>query len=316
MVNYMSEKGFDNTNAKKDDDTIEHIRQPKSKTPLIIIAIVLLIAVIVLGDAMVVTKENEYTLIKEFGKVERITTTAGLSLKIPFIQSTDSLPKTMLLYDLTSSDVITQDKKTMVVDSYVLWRITDPLKFTQTLTSVSNAEARINTIVYNSMKNVISSMMQADVIQARDGSLSAAIMANIGSSVDQYGIKMVSVETKHLDLPSDNKSAVYERMISERNNIAAAFTAQGESDAKMIRTKTDNEIVVSVSEAEAEAEKIISEGEAEYMRILSEAYNTKERAEFYTFVRALDAAKASLKGNKTIILNSDSPLATIFNSVE
>ncbi len=295
------------------NDTIEHIRQPKSKKPLIIIAIIAAIILIVGSNAFVITKENQYTLVKQFGKVDRTITSAGLSLKVPFIESTDTLPKTMLLYDLTSSDVITQDKKTMVVDSYVLWKITDPLKFTQTLTTIPNAEARINTIVYNSIKNVISSMLQNDVIQARDGSLSTSIMNNIGSSIDQYGIALVSVETKHLDLPSDNKAAVYERMISERNNIAASYTAQGEKDAKMIRTQTDNEIVVSVSEAEAEAERIIAEGEAEYMRILSNAYNTEERASFYTFVRSLDAAKKSMSGDKTLILSSDSPLAQIFN---
>ena len=310
MNEYKDEK------AGKADDNIEHIRQPKSKTPVIVAVIIALIAIIVLGNAIVITKENEYTLIKQFGKVERIVTSAGLSFRIPFIQTTDSLPKTMLLYDLTESDVITQDKKSMVVDSYVLWRITDPLKFTQTLTNITNAEGRINTIVYNSMKNIISSMSQSDVISSRDGVLSQKIMANIGTSVEQYGITFVTVETKHLDLPSDNKAAVYERMISERNNIAASYTASGESEAKMIRTKTDNEIVVSVSEAQAQAEKIIAEGEAEYMRILSGIYNTSDRAEFYTFVRALDAAKKSMKGDKTLIIGADSPLAQIFTKVE
>lgn len=305
-----------NNEKQAGDEKVERIRQPKSKTPLIVIAIIIFIAVVVLLNSMVVTKENEYTLIKQFGKVERIVPNAGLSFRIPFIQTTDTLPKTMLLYDLTASDVITQDKKTMVVDSYVLWRITDPLKFTQTLTSITNAEGRINTIVYNSMKNIISSMTQSEVISSRDGALSQAIMQNIGTSVEQYGIRFVSIETKHLDLPSDNKAAVYERMISERNNIAASYTANGESEAKMIRTKTDNEIVVSVSEAEAQAEKIIAEGEAEYMKILSEAYNTPDRAEFYTFVRALDAAKKSMKGDKTLILPKDSPLAELFVKVE
>ena len=159
-------------------------------------------------------------------------------------------------------------------------------------------------------------MSQSEVISSRAGALSQAIMQNIGTSVEQYGIQFVSIETKHLDLPSDNKAAVYERMISERNNIAASYTANGESEAKMIRTKTDNEIVVSVSEAEAQAEKIIAEGEAEYMKILSEAYNTPDRAEFYTFVRALDAAKKSMKGDKTLILPKDSPLAELFIKVE
>ena len=305
-----------NNEKNAGEEKVERIRQPKSKTPLIVIAIIAFIAIVVLLNSMVITKENEYTLIKQFGKVEKIVPNAGLSFMIPFIQTTDTLPKTMLLYDLTASDVITQDKKTMVVDSYVLWKITDPLKFTQTLTNITNAEGRINTIVYNSMKNIISSMSQSEVISSRDGALSQAIMQNIGTSVEQYGIQFVSIETKHLDLPSDNKAAVYERMISERNNIAASYTANGESEAKMIRTKTDNEIVVSVSEAEAQAEKIIAEGEAEYMKILSEAYNTPDRAEFYTFVRALDAAKKSMKGDKTLILPKDSPLAELFIKVE
>ena len=305
-----------NDNSRTYDDNIEHIRQPRSRKGLVAAVIGIAVFLIILSQSLVITYENEYTLIKQFGKVDRIVDTAGLSLKIPFIETSDTLPQTLLLYDLTESDVITQDKKTMVVDSYVLWRITDPLKFTQTLTHVSNAESRINTIVYNSMKNVISSMEQNDVISSRDGALSDQIMSNIGSTMDQYGIEFVAVETKHLDLPSDNKAAVYERMISERNNIAASYTATGEAEAKKIRTETDNEIVISISEAEAEAEKIIAEGEAEYMRILSEAYNTTDRAEFYTFVRALDAAKIAMTGDKTIILSSDSPLAQIFNSVE
>jgi len=298
------------------NENIERIRQPRKKTPIIIGLVLAVVAIIVLSSSMVVTQENEYTLIKQFGKIERIVSKSGLSFKIPFIQSADTLPRTLLLYDLTQSDVITQDKKTMVVDSYVLWKIEDPLKFVQTLTLIPNAESRINTIVYNSMKNVISSMEQQEVITSRDGVLNTMIMNNIGDTMDQYGIKFIAVETKHLDLPSDNKAAVYERMISERNNIAASYTASGESDAKKIRTETDNEIVISVSEAEAEAEKIVSEGEAEYMKILSDAYNTEDRADFYTFVRALDAAKKSLTGDKTIILNSDSPLAQIFNSAE
>lgn len=300
------------------EEGIEIIRQPKSKKKLVIIGVILFIAIVCLANSIVITAENEYTLIKRFGAIDnqQIRTSAGLSFKIPFIESTESLPKTLLLYDLAASDVITQDKKTMVVDSYVLWRIDDPLKFTQTLTHIPNAENRINTTVYNAIKTIVSSMEQNEVISARDGVLGTAILSSIGNTMDQYGITLVSVETKRLDLPSDNKAAVYERMISERNNIAASYTADGESSAKKIRTQTDNEIVVSVSEAEAQAESIIAEGEAEYMNVLSKAYNTPERAEFYEFVRALDAAKISMKGDKTIILNSDSPLAQVFNTIK
>jgi membrane protease subunit HflC len=158
---------------------------------------------------------------------------------------------------------------------------------------------------------------QADVISGRDGALNDAIMKNIGNSMDQYGITFIVVETKHLDLPSDNKTAVYERMISERNNIAAQYSAEGESRAKMIRTTTDNEITVSISQAQSEAEKTIAEGEAEYMRILASAYADESRSDFYTYVRSLDAAKQMLSGtNKTLILNADSPIAQIFNNVD
>lgn len=278
---------------------------------------ILIFALLIIGaSGIVVTNENEYSLIRQFGKVDHVISSAGVSFKIPFIQSVDKLPKQTLLYDLASSDVITSDKKTMICDSYILWHITDPLKFAQTLnSSITNAEARLNTIVYNSTKNVISSTTQNDVISGRDGALSAAIIANIGNSLDSYGIELLAFETKQLDLPSDNKAAVYERMISERDNIAATYTAEGSSEAQIIRNTTDKEVTVLLSEARKNAEILIAEGEAEYMRILSEAYSDASKQEFYSFVRSLDALKASMTGNnKTVVLSPDSPIAQIFYS--
>lgn len=283
----------------------------------IVLGVLVVVLVLLSNTCFVITEQNEYKLIKQFGKIERVISEPGISFKIPFIQTVDKVPKEMLVYDLRPSDVITMDKKTMVCDSYVLWRISDPQVFVQTLNSKTYAEDRINTTVYNAMKNVISSMQQSEVISGRDGALSERIQANIGNSMEQYGIELISVETKHLDLPSDNKSAVYERMISERNNIAAQYTAEGEAEATKIRTQTDNEITVGLSKAEAKAERIIAEGEAEYMRILSGVYADESRSEFYTFVRSLDAAKQALTGkNKTVILSEDSPMAQIFNSLQ
>lgn len=284
----------------------------------VIIAAVLVVALWIFGMSIVVTNENEYTLIRQFGEIDHVISDSGLSFKIPFLQTADTLPKEILIYDLTPSDVITMDKKTMVADSYVLWRIEDPVLFVRSLNSqIANAESRINATVFNSMKNVISSMLQTEVISGREGVLTAKIMENIGNSMEQYGIKLLDVQIKRLDLPDDNKMAVYERMISERNNIAAAFTAEGEAEAQKIRTQTDYEIAVSLSEAEAEAAAVIAAGEAEYMRILAAAYSDVSRSDFYTFVLSLDAAKASLIGNnKTLILSADSPIAQIFNQVE
>ncbi len=279
----------------------------------IIIIVILLLAVIGIGSSAYVVNENEYRLVRQFGKVNYVVAEAGLHFKIPFIESADALPKEILIYDLAASDVITKDKKTMITDSYVLWRIVDPLKFAQSLnSSIGNAESRINTVVYNSTKNVISSMNQDEVITSRDGELMDAILNNVGNTMDQYGIQLISVETKKLDLPSDNKSAVYERMISERDNIAATYTAEGNSEAQVIRNSTDKEVAILLSNAKKDAEILIAEGEAEYMRILQEAYADESRTDFYAFVRSLDAAKASMVGEKTLILTPDSPIAQIF----
>ena len=284
----------------------------------VIIALAGLAVLFAAGMSLTVTRQNEYKLVRQFGKVQRVIDQPGLSLKIPFIETTATLPKQTLLYDLAPSDVITRDKKTMITDSYVIWKISDPLKFARTLnSSIENGESRINTAVYNATKNAISSMSQDVVITSRDGELSAMVMDAVDDNMEQYGISVMLFETKQLDLPDDNKEAVYERMISERDNIAATYTAEGSSEAKVIRNTTDKEVAIQISEAEKQAEILEAEGEQEYMRILAEAYGEEGRTEFYSFVRSLDALRNSMKGeNKTVILSSDSPIAQIFDGAE
>ena len=284
------------------------------KKSVYLVVIIALLALFIIDSSMVVTYPNEYTVIKQFGRIESIREEPGLSMKIPFIQTTEKIENEVLLYDLAVSDVMTKDKKSMIADCFVLWKIEDPYKYTQTLSAQkSNAEFRIDTITYNSLKNVISSLSQEEVISGRDGELAKAIQDNIGNTLEQYGIELLAVETKSLDLPDENKNAVYERMISERNNIAATYKAEGEEEAKEISNNTNAEIIVMQSEADAQAEEIIAKGEAEYMRILSEAYNDPEKADFYIFLRSLDAAKATMTGNnKTLIIDETSPIAKIF----
>lgn len=324
---------------------MQKIKNENRFSKLLIFLILFFIGWIVLSSCMVITNQNEYIIVKEFGEIKSIKTEPGLSFKAPIIQTKTSIPKDLRLYDLSASDVITSDKKTMIVDSYVLWKVTDPKKFIQTLSaSTKNTEGRIDTIIYNATKNTISNMTQDEVIQSRDGkidvstidqtdlelndivldeekegkvkikSLSEEIMSSIGDSFDQYGIEVVRIDVKTLDLPEANKAAVYARMISERENIAATYQAQGESDAQIIKNTTDKEVEILLSEAKANAEKLNAEGEAEYMRILSDAYNDETKADFYTYVRSLDALKESMTGeNKTVILSKDSPIAQIFN---
>ena len=143
---------------------------------------------------------------------------------------------------------------------------------------------------------MISSLSQDRVITSRDGELSDMVMEAIGDNMEQYGIELIKFETKQLDLPDDNKAAVYERMISERDNIAATYKAEGDSEAKVIQNKTDKEVTIQISDAKKQAEILKAEGEQEYMKILSQAYGEDERSEFYSFVRSLEALKASMQG--------------------
>ena len=281
---------------------------------MILIPVILVLVLCLMGTSAVVTEKNEYNLVRQFGKVVRVIDEPGLSFIVPFVQSASTLPKETLLYDLVPSDVITKEKKTMISDSYVLWQISDPLKFAQTLnSSMSNAENRINTAVYNATKNTIGSMTQDEVITGREGRLADAVMEGVKANLEQYGIGILMFETKQLDLPDDNKASVYERMISERNNIAATYAAEGASRAKVIRNTTDKEVAIEISEAEKQAEILVAEGEAEYMRILADAYSDEDKTDFYSYVRSLDALKASMKGeNKTIVLPADSPIAQAF----
>ena len=285
----------------------------KSIKRLIIIAAVILVALIAWSSCTYTVNSDEYAVVKQFGKVVSIQDSTGLKFKAPFVQSVDKLPKKQLIYDLPVSEVITKDKQTMVADSFAQWRITDPQLFIKSLGgSLTNAESRIEMLVYNAMKNEISSRTQAEVIGDRTGKLASDITEAAKPNFAQYGIELLSVETKHLDLPYDNKASVYNRMISERNALSAGFTAEGEKEAQIIRSETDREIAIMIAEAEAQAEQLRAEGEAEYMKLLSDAYNSGDKAKFYEFVRALDAAKIALKNEENVlVLSPDSPIVKI-----
>ena len=287
------------------------------KKKIIIIPVVVL-AFLLLLSSLVITRPGEYKVIKQFGKIVRVEendgSSYGLSFKVPFVQSETTISSKLTLSDLPASDVMTSDKKSMISDCFVLWRIEDPVKFIQKLSgSVQNAESRISSNVYNSLKNVISSLTQEEVISGRDGDLAEILTKSLGTNLETYGIKVEKIETKMLDLPDENKEAVYNRMISERNNIAASYTAQGEQQAQEIKNDTNEQVTILLAQAQKEADTIVAEGEAEYMRILSDAYNNQNKADFYSFVRQLDAIKATLKdGKNTIVLDKDSPIAEIF----
>lgn len=286
----------------------------KALKGIVITLLVILAALLIFSSVTYVVNQGEYAVVKQFGKVVQIESEPGLKFKVPVIQSVETLPNKELIHDLPISEVITKDKQTMVADCFALWRITDPQKFISSLNgSMPNATSRIEVLVYNAMKNEMSSRTQAEIISDRTGKLASDITEVAKPNFNQYGIELIAVETKHLDLPYDNKESVYNRMISERANISAGHTAEGEKEAKMIKSETDKQVAIMIAEARAQAEQLMAEGEAEYMKILSDAYNDPSKAEFYEFVRALDAAKASLSnGENVLVLDKDSPLVDVF----
>ena len=283
------------------------------KTVALILAVVLLIA---LSNSFYTVREDQYACVVRFAKIIETTNQAGIHFRIPFLDSVKYFSKATQFYDIPPREVLTSDKQNMTVDCYVLWQINDPLKFYQTLGTVDKAEQRLDAITYNELKTVMGTLAQADIINMDDGAERNAIYAGISTSVNElaqaYGITVEDVKIKRFDLPESNENAVYARMISERNQIAEKYTADGNYEASIIRNDVDKQVNIIVSNAKAEAAKLEAEGEAEYMRLLAAAYDSADKKEFYEFTIALDALQQSLTGEeKTIILDADSALAKI-----
>ena len=277
-----------------------------------LLALVLLLAL----NSFFTVRENEYACTVRFSKIISTTDQAGLHFKVPFIDSVKYFSKATQFYDIPPSEVLTSDKQNMTVDCYILWSISDPKLFYQTLGSTSVAEQRLDALTYNELKTVMGTLAQADIINMEDGAKRNDIYENISTDVDTlaatYGIHVEDVKIKQFDLPESNLNAVYNRMISERNQMAEKYTADGNYDASIIRNNVDKQVDIIVSNAEAEAAKLVAEGEAEYMRLLAAAYDTDEKKAFYEFKLALEALAASLNGDeKTVILDANSELAQI-----
>ncbi|MBE6920949.1 MAG: protease modulator HflC [Ruminococcaceae bacterium] len=286
----------------------------------IIISVIALVLVIVAFSSVYTVKENEYACTFRFSEIVNTETEAGLHFKIPFIDSVKYFSKATQLYDIPPSAVITSDKQNMTVDCYILWNIEDPQQFYRALGTTSVAEERLDAITYTALKIALGNLKQSDIINMNDGGERNDIYESITTTVNEqakaYGIRVEDVKIKRFDLPDSNLNAVYTRMISERNQMAEKYAANGNFEASKIRNDVDKQVNIMVSNAEAQAALLEAEGEAEYMRLLAEAYNSQDKQEFYEFMLALDALKASLTGDdKTIILDKNSDLAQILMGV-
>jgi len=286
-----------------------------------IFIIILLLAAFIGINSLFTVRENEYACTVRFSKIINTTDQAGLHFKVPFLDSVKYFSKATQFYDIPPSEVLTSDKQNMTVDCYILWSISDPKLFYQTLGSTGVAEQRLDALTYNELKTVMGTLAQSDIINMNDGAERNRIYEGIAADVDAlaatYGIHVEDVKIKQFDLPESNLNAVYSRMISERKQMAEKYTADGNYEASIIRNDVDKQVSIIVSNAEAEAAKLEAEGEAEYMRMLAAAYDSEDKQEFYEFTLALDALKQSLTGDeKTVILDGSSELARILMGAE
>ena len=289
------------------------------KKTIVWIAIAVVLLVVISGSFFTVA-EDEYACVFRFSEIVGTADTAGAHFKVPFLDSVKYFPKATQFYDIPPSEVLTSDKQNMTVDCYILWSISDPQQFYRALGTTAKAEERLNAITYNALKTAMGTLAQEDIINMNDGAERNEIYEGIATTVDgqaaTYGIHVEDVKIKQFDLPDSNLNAVYSRMISERNQMAEKYTADGNYEASIIRNDVDKQVNIIVSNAEAEAAVLVAEGEAEYMRMLAEAYDSADKKDFYEFTLALDALEKSLTGSeKTIILDADSELAQILMGV-
>lgn len=290
------------------------IKPPFSLRDLLALAVV----VLVIGAAssqMLFVQPNEYRVIRSWtGEVNRVIDEAGFAMKLPFLESAESLPKAKRLYDGHPKDILTADQKPLIVDNYAVWRITDPMLFVANTRSLVNAEQRIDAAIYSTVRAVMSStrydgLIAADADQSGRTAMSDEItrMVNESLTAGQYGLEVQDVQLKRIDLPAQNLQSVYNRMKSDRSKIAADYLSQGDEAAIKIKAETDRTVAELLSEASRKAKEIEAEGEKEAASIYNQTYGADP--EFYAMYRTLESYRTSLNNKPVIVLPSDSKYA-------
>jgi modulator of FtsH protease HflC len=264
-------------------------------------------------------RETEFGLVTQFGRPIRTVVDAGLHVMWPF-QTLLRFDRRLRIYNPRPSEFLTRDKKNLVIENYVAWRIEDPNRFVQSVGDAAAAEMRLHDIILSSLSASLGTMeLDSLVSTSPDKVESTPMLALLTANSDraalsQYGIRVVDVRIKRLNLPEQNKQSVFARMRAERERIAMQYRAEGEEQALVIRASADREKEQILSAAYKEAEKIRGEGDAEATRIYGQAYSTNPR--FYRLLRTLDSYKKVLDDKTTIILNSDSELLKLLTRGE
>lgn len=247
--------------------------------------------------------ETEQVIVTKFGAPVRVVVEPGLHFKVPFINKLHVFEKRLLEYDTAPREILTQDKKTLIVDNYAKWRIVDPLRFMQAVQTEVGGQSRLDDIIYSELRTDLGRHVFHEIISTNRSAIMKEVTERSNEKAAEYGIEVVDVRIKRADLPRENEMAVYARMEAERKRIANQYRSEGEEEALKIRAETDKEAVIILAEARKQAQEIRGRGDAEATGIYAEAYNRNQR--FYGLVRTLEAYEKTIDSTTVLILSPD-----------
>ena len=254
-----------------------------------------------------IVDETEQVVVLQFGKPVRIITEPGLHIKVPFpIQEKNVFDNRLLEYDSPPEEILSKDKKSLIVDNYVRWKIVDPLQFLKTVQAIPTALSRMDDIVYSELRRELGTHDMVEIITENREELMEEVTVASNKATQDYGIEVVDVRIRRVDLPSQNEESIYARMDAERKRQANKFRSEGEEEAQKIRATTDRDKTIILADAYKQAERIRGEGDAKAVEVYADAYSADPK--FYEFVRTLDAYKKIIDDKTMLVLPSDSRL--------
>ncbi len=257
------------------------------------------LAILVWASAFIVT-QSEIALLLQMGRPIKAVDTPGLFFKVPFIQNVITYDKRLIDVDLPSAEIISSDQKRLVVDSYVLYKITNPLQFYETLGTEEVARTRLQTLAGASLRRVLGNNPLANLLSQDRKHIMAQIQEGVWKAAQPFGIDVVDVRIRHADLPKANSEAIYLRMESERKREAKEFRAQGEEEARKIRSHADKERIILLANADKQSQKLRGEGESEAITLLGRIFSKDPK--FFEFYRSLEAYKNALTPSTTTLV--------------
>lgn len=266
--------------------------------------IVIVLALLIFSGGIMIVDETEQVVIVQLGKPVRNIVKPGLNFKIPFIQSATVFEKRLLEYDSAPNTILTEDKKNLILDNYAQWKISDPLRFMQTMRTQALAQSRLDDIIYSSLRVQLGTHLMHEIVSTMRDSLMHKVTQNANMTSAEYGIEIVDVRIKRADLPRENEQAVFDRMKAERERMAKQFRSEGDEEAVKIRAETDKDREIILADAYKEAQVIRGDGEAQAIKIYADAY--RQDPDFYEFVRTLDAYKEVFDDKTKLVLTPES----------